>query len=381
VTKYDADVIVVGLGAMGSMALWRLAARGVSVIGIEQFEIANDRGSSFGSTRLFRVACFEHLRLGPMALRARELWRELEYEAQAELLTVTGGVMIGPPESALITGTRRAAAQAGSPVQEMTWHEVTTRFPIHASADPSYVGLWDSGAGVVRPERSITAAVTVAKALGAEVLDRTKVSAITETVEGVTVRTDDRVLRAKRVVVAAGPWISRLLDLPDLIPMRTIMNWFQPVDGVLGMDQVPVFIRHLDELRTFWGHGQIDGLPMKVGVPDDAVNLRPTDPDTIERTVADADVAGGRVAVARYLDGVDPHPVSSYACMITFSPDHQFVLGPREPGSGIIVAGGCSGHAFKHATAIGDFLAGSAIGEIPSAEYDFVDPQRFQPVR
>jgi sarcosine oxidase len=377
-TKRDADVVVVGLGAMGSMALWRLAARGIDVIGIEQFDIAHELGSSFGSTRLFRLACFEHPDLGAMATRSRDLFRELEDVTDTKLLSRTGGVMIGPPDSELIVGTREAAAIAGKSVDELTWAELVERFPVHASTNPSYVGLWDANAGVLRPEASITAAVQAAKALGAEVLNRTKVVDIRETSDGVEIRAAGRTLRACAVVVAAGTWIPKLLDLPDLRPSRTVMTWFRPTEGVLEMDRMPVFIRHINDRQTFWGHGQIDGLPIKVGAPDDEYNVRPTDPDKIDREISEEDIAGARDAVSRYLDGIDPDPVLAYACMITFSPDHQFLLGPRETGSRVIIAGGDSGHAFKHASAIGEFLAASALGEAPSDRHAFVSPNRFQ---
>jgi sarcosine oxidase len=377
-TKYDTDVVVVGLGAMGAMALWRLAARGVDVVGIEQFGIAHDKGSSYGSTRLFRLACFEHPDLGSMAVRARDLWRELEDVSRTTILTQTGGVMIGPPQSDLITGTREAAARAGSPVDELSWHEVTERFPVHASTERSYVGLWDPSAGAVRPEAGITAAVSAASALGAQVLDRTKVTAVTETPDGVEVRTEDRVIRARSVVVATGAWIGKLTDQDSLVPKRIIMTWFRPFEGTLNTDVMPVFIRHIDDERTFWGHGQLDGLPIKVGAPDDPTNISVTDPDTIDRVVSDSDIAVARDVVGRYLDGIDPDPVKTYVCMITDSPDRQFVLGPREAGSPIILAGGDSGHAFKHATAIGDFLAGSALGEPVKPHYEFVAAGRLQ---
>lgn len=377
-TKYDADVLVVGLGALGSMTLWRLAARGLDVIGIEQFDIAHDRGSSFGNTRLFRTACFEHPDLGTMALRARDLWRELEDQSHTELLTITGGVMIGPADSELIVGTREAAGRAGTKVDELAWDELTTRFPVHASTPREYVGLWDPGAGVVRPEASITAAVGVARSLGAQVLTNTAVTGITETSDGVQVRTADRIIRARSVVVAAGPWASKLLGEPSLVPIRILMTWFKARQGVLDTTQMPVFIRHFDDDHTFWGHGQIDGLNIKVGAPDDPTNFTVTDPDTVDREVSDTDISVARQVVSKYLDGIDPNPVLAKVCMITDSPDRQFVLGPREPRSRVIIASGDSGHAYKHASAIGDFLAATALGDRPSAAHEFVSPNRFQ---
>ena len=375
-TVKDADVIVVGLGAMGSMALWRLAERGVDVIGIEQFDIAHSLGSSGGQTRLFRTACFEHPSLGSIARQAQSLWRELEDKSGSELLTLTGGVMIGPADSELIQGTRAAAETAGERVTDLSHGELADRFPAHTNVDPSFVGLWDPEAGVVRPELGITSAIQAASDLSARVLTRTHVIKVEESADGVEVTTDEKTLRARSVIVAAGPWLSHLAGTPRLEPLRVIMTWFRPVRQHLTTDTFPVFIRHIDDGRTFWGHGQIDGLPVKIGAPDDPSNVQPTNPDTIDRTVHDGDLEVIRETVSRYVAGVDPQPAVSSVCMVTLSSDWQFLLGPREPGSSIILAGGCSGHAFKHAPAIGEYLAAAAIGSRPPFDGDFVNPAR-----
>jgi len=375
-TVNDADVVVVGLGAMGSMALWRLAQKGVDVIGIEQFDIAHSLGSSGGQTRLFRTACFEHPGLGAIARQAQELWRELEQESGKEILTLTGGVMIGPASSELIEGTRAAAQTSGTTVTDLSHGDLAERFPAHINVDPSYVGLWDPEAGVVRPELGITAAIQSAESFGARVLTQTRVAKIEETGNGVEITTDEETLRARAVIVAAGPWLSHLTKTPPIEPMRVIMTWFNPWAQPFSTDAFPVFIRHIDEKRTFWGHGQIDGLPVKIGAPDDPSNLSATNPDTIDRTVHESDLRVVRDTVSRYVKGIDPNPALSSVCMITLSPDWQFVLGPAEPGSPIILAGGCSGHAFKHAPAIGDYLAAAAIGQEPPFDGEFVNPLR-----
>jgi sarcosine oxidase len=372
----DADVIVVGLGAMGAMTLWRLARRGIDVLGIEQFDIANTLGSSGGQTRLFRTACFEHPRLGVMARHALRLWRELEAVSRSEILTLTGGVMIGASTGELIEGARAAARAGGTEVMELSVGDLTERFPAHINLDPSHVGLWDPGAGVVRPERGITAAIEVASRLGARVLTNTRVQRIAETGSGVEVATETKTLRARSVVVAAGPWLSKLMGTPRLEPRRVIMTWFKPT-APLDTDALPVFIRCLSGGGKFWGHGEIDGLPVKVGAPDDGGDVLPFGPDAVDRTVHNRDIVAAREIVSRFLQGMDAEPTASSVCMITLSPDLQFVLGPRERDSAIILGGGCSGHAFKHAPAIGEFLASAATRQAPPFSGGFMDPTRF----
>lgn len=380
-TAYDADVIVVGLGAIGAMALWRLAKRGADVIGIEQFGIPHHLGSSGGSTRLFRTACFEHPQLGLFARHAHSLWRELECNSGSEILTLTGGVMIGPADSNLLAGTNAAAEVSGVRLTSLTHQDLAERFPAHISVDPSYVGLWDPHAGVVRPEVGITAAIATASSSGARALTGTRVVRIDESCFGVQVTTDSQSLRARSVVVATGPWLADTAKTPPLRPMRVIMTWFNPAPEPLPVDVFPVFIRHVDASRTFWGHGQIDGLPVKIGAPIDPSNFRATHPDTIDRTVHAEDVHLSRNTVARFLSGIDPQPASSSVCMVTLSADGQFVLGPRDRGSAVILAGGCSGHAFKHAPAIGDYVAAMALGREPPVAGEFMDPIRFLSAR
>src|SRR6478672_7488328 len=103
------DVVVCGLGVMGSAALYELARRGTRVLGIDRFPPGHDRGSSHGETRIIRLAYFEHPSYVPLVRRAYELWREFEVEAARPLLHVTGIAEIGPPDGALVTGTLDAA--------------------------------------------------------------------------------------------------------------------------------------------------------------------------------------------------------------------------------------------------------------------------------
>lgn len=369
-------VAVVGLGALGSMALWRLAARGADVVGIEQFPVGHVLGSTHGHTRLFRVACLEHPALVPLARRSGELFRELSALSGRELLTVTGGVMIGTENSRVITGTLTAAREGGVAVREMTSAEVRGSFPQHVGLTPDDVGVFDEEAGIGRPEASVTAAVDAAVRAGARVLGPTRVTGVDPDGSGVTVRTAAGTLRVDQVVVAAGAWLGGFVPGLPLRPLRTPMTWFEAAPGY-GIDTFPVFIRQYTEDLSAWGHGAIDGHGVKVGPGDDAMGLSAVDPDRVERGVSPADwELVGRV-VGTYLSGISPVPVRVTACMITRTPDGQFVVG-RAPGAErVVVAGGDSGHAFKHAPGIGELLAQIVVGEQPFQAVSFMAPGRF----
>ncbi|HTC75483.1 MAG TPA: FAD-dependent oxidoreductase, partial [Edaphobacter sp.] len=107
------DVIVVGLGAMGSAAAYQLSRRGVKVLGLEAFTPAHDRGSSHGESRIIRQAYFEDPAYVPLVLRAYELWDQLQEESNESLMKITGGVAIGPPAGTLVTGCLRSATTHG----------------------------------------------------------------------------------------------------------------------------------------------------------------------------------------------------------------------------------------------------------------------------
>src|SRR6478609_9218630 len=105
------DVAVIGLGAMGSAALFNLAHQGRRVIGIEQFEPGHDKGSSHGESRIIRLSYFEHPSYVPLARRAMEKWRELEQLSGKTLLTVTGMLEAGYPGCPVVEGSLEASRQ------------------------------------------------------------------------------------------------------------------------------------------------------------------------------------------------------------------------------------------------------------------------------
>ncbi|MGO1509908.1 MAG: N-methyl-L-tryptophan oxidase [Actinomycetaceae bacterium] len=382
-----ADVAVVGLGAWGSQALWRLAARRVDVVGIEQFDVGHALGSTHGTTRLFRELCLEHPGLTPVAGRARELWRELEEATGTELLRLTGGIMAGPPDGRVVTGVAAAADVAGHPVERLDAATTRDRFSALRALPDHHVALLDPAAGVARPEAGVSAAVDAATAAGARVL-RARVEGIDETGPGVVVRlAGGGTVTARQVIVTAGAWTSALVDL-DLRPRRVPMFWFTGRDaaalapgGPLDLDRFPVVIRELDDGRCLWGHGasrpgEDGGFAVKIGLDDDGTDglgFSDADPDHLDRSIdLRRDAAALADAVATAYPDVDPTPRSGVACMYTRSADKNFHIG-RVPGRDrVLVAAGDSGHGHKHAPAIGELLAQQALGEETFADAGFM---------
>jgi len=250
-------VVVVGLGAFGSGALWRLAARGVDVVGIERQGIGHPLGSSHGATRLFRIACQEHPGLAPIAMRSLSLWTELGEQTGETLVRQTGCLNSGAPDSRPVVGTREAAAAAGAPIENLGHGELVARQPNYGALGADDVAVWDPGAGICYPERNVRAQTAAAQRLGATVYAHTMVMSIDVDDEGVTVTTPTVAFRAQQVVVAAGAWLGTMVPGLPLTPRRMPLYWFEPADAgseEYRLDRFPAFIRQLPGQDRHGGH-------------------------------------------------------------------------------------------------------------------------------
>jgi sarcosine oxidase len=355
----DADVLVVGVGTMGSMALWRLARRGAVVLGLERFEPGHDRGSGHGESRMIRSAYFEGPEYVPLVRSSFRLWRELESETAERLLTPTGALMIGRPGSALVAGALRSARAHGLAHGVLTPGAARARFPPHR-LEPDEVALWEAEAGVLRPEPAIRAAAERARALGAGLVTGVRVTAVEADRGGVTVRAGGRAWRAGRAVVSAGPWLGGLLPalgLP-LTVERQVMTWFEASEPErFAPDRFPVFIH---ERAGVYGYGlpSLDGRTVKVAVHHQG---RPVDPDHPAPRVTGADVAPAVRVATEMLEGLRAEPVRAQVCLYTNTPDDHFVVGPAPGLPGVTLLSACSGHGFKFAPVMGEIAADMAL--------------------
>lgn len=350
------DVIVVGIGGMGSAALYQLASRGQRVLGIERFDIGHGMGSSHGLNRIIRLAYFEHPSYVPLLRRAYELWRQTEQRWGEQLLFVTGGLDAGPQESRVVQGSLAACRQHDIPYDLLPAALVNERFP-GCRLPEDYVAVHQRDAGFVASERAILAHASLAVAAGAELHGREQVIAIEPGQGRVTVVTDRARYEAGSVILSAGAWISDLL--PGLkrlaVPERQALGWFQPRRPELFTpDRFPVSIVSADEGHYYqfpsWG---LPGL--KIGLFHHLKEQGHADSLSREVTAADEEIL--RRAIRRFFPEADGPLLRLTTCMFTNTPDEHFLI-DRLPGHPeVVVASPCSGHGYKFASVMGEILA------------------------
>ena len=257
--RYDA--IVLGMGAMGSAALYHLARRGRKCLGLERFNIPDDRGSSHGITRIIRLAYYEHPSYVPLLRRAYELWRELEIESGVRLLHITGSIDAGPPGSRVIEGSRASCEEHDLPHQMLSSRELTARFPGYRLPAET-LALFQPDGGFLLPELCVSYHVILAQARGAEVHARERVLGWEPGAGGVIVTTDRARYEADRLIVSTGAWISEFVPAlkGKACPERQVLAWLQPrVPEYFRPAAFPVFNLVVPEGRYY-------GLPV-FGIP------------------------------------------------------------------------------------------------------------------
>jgi len=375
------DVIVVGVGGMGSAACFELAKRGKRVLGLEQFDIPHTRGSSHGVNRIIRLAYYEHPSYVPLLKRAYELFHELEGRAGEQLLHYTGSVDAGPADSEVFTGALQSARLYDLPHEVLDGAELTRRFPGYRFPR-DHMALLQPQGGFLASERCIVAFATAAMHLGAEIHGRERALEFAPTPSsGVRVRTDRGEYFADSLVITAGAWDGRLLPhLRDLaIPERQVLAWLRPTQPELFQAaRFPVFNALVEEGRYY-------GFP-EFGIPGFKFGRyhhfeETGDPDTLTRSAQGEprpdDERMLREFAARYFpDGCGP-TLSLAACMFTNTPDGHFIIDRLTDMPQVVYASPCSGHGFKFTAVLGEVLAELAVSGATRHDISFFRCDRF----
>jgi sarcosine oxidase len=353
-SEYDA--IVVGVGGMGSAAVYHLAKRGVDVLGLERYDVPHTRGSSHGDTRIFRLTQPEHPEYVPLARRAGELWRELEAESGRTLLTTTGSVHAGPADGDKVADAAASCAAHDLDHEVLTSRELTERFPGYRLPD-GHRGVYQPDGGFLACERAVATHVNRAHAHGATVRAREAVRDVRLRETGVTVRTNRDEYDAGHLVVAAGAWAGEHLDLLDgaLDPQRRVMAWLHPEEPArFAPERFPVFSVDIPE-GGFYGFPVAERPGFKFGRgPDIAESVDPDEWDD-EPTLRDEELL--RRLTRNHFPDADGPTMRLATCLVTRSVDGHFYLDTHPEYPHVSVAAGFTGHGFKFCSVVGETLA------------------------
>lgn len=385
------DCIVVGLGGHGSSTLAQLAKRNLKVLGIERFNGTHQNGSSHGRSRIIRQAYFEDPKYVPLLARSFELWRELQNEIELlehpkeKLLNMTGGLMIGYPESTVISGTLKSVKVHKLPHEILSASDIRSRYPVF-QVDDREIGIYEKEAGYLIPELCIEAYYKIAKLNNAtlhfeeivinyEIISDDLVKVITNKSSYVT----------KKLVLTVGAWAPELYgkkieNILKLDCSRRVLFWFEPNGKNDVFQNIPIYIWDLINEGNFYGFPTQAGNPGGNKVAYHFMNKDISDkctPQTVNKEVSQMEIESMRKLLDKRMPQLNGKLVATSTCMYTNTPDQHFLIDflPNSNGN-IILASPCSGHGFKFCSVVGEILSDMVQNSFTSHDISFFRLQR-----
>jgi sarcosine oxidase len=350
----DADVIVAGLGAHGSSAAYRLAARGASVLGFDRFARGHTLGSSGGRSRIIRLSYYEHPDYVPLLRSAWKLWRDLEATSGEHLLTETGGLYAGDPAGDLVSGALESARRHALEHEVLDAAALRARYPLFAWPD-GWHGVFERQAGWLAPELCIETHLRLAEDGGAVLRFEEPILSWESTRDGVRATTTTGTFEARQLVIAAGAWVSQLAPslAAELSVERNVLFWFEPTAEREAFARLPIYIVD-DTDRIFYGFPYVEGQGVKVA----GLHFGDTaDPDSVDRVASAKDEERVRAWLRRRMPLANGERRDAKVCLYTNTPDANFVIDRLADHPNVVVASACSGHGFKFSSVIGEILA------------------------
>ena len=365
------DVIIVGLGAMGSAAAYQLAKKGVKVCGIDRFSPPHDLGSTHGETRVTRKAIGEGAEYVPLTLRTYEIFREIEAETGADLLTITGGLIMSNKNGnanlhgndGFIETTVATAKKFGIKHRTLTAKEISKEFP-QFNLDGNEIGYFESEMGFLRPENCVAAQLELAEKYGAEIKRNEQVLEIKYKTDSVEIITDKNHYSAEKIIISAGAWIKDFVETSqqDLFKIyRQVFYWFDVAKSYeqFKLGNFPIFIWEFGRWENdfVYGFPAIEGKNGGFKIATETY-LETTNPDQVNREVSQKEI---NEIYEKYVEnriiGVSPKCIKTATCLYTVTPNARFIIDKLLENERVIIASPCSGHGFKHSAAIGEILA------------------------
>lgn len=355
------DVIVIGVGGMGSATVYHLAKRGLNVLGIEQFDIPHEIGSSHGLTRIIRLAYYEDSSYVPLLHRTYELWNDLEKESGEKLFYQTGSIDMGPEDSEVFAGSLESCLEHNLEHEVLDSKTLMQRFPGYRMPSETMAVFQPQG-GLLVPERCIVAHTEMAKKHGATIHTQERVQGWDILAdERVQVTTDKTTYTAEKLVICGGAWAYKLLPhlTSKAVPERQVLIWLETKKPEwFTPDRFPVWNGLVEEGR-YYGFPEFNPSGNTPGMKYGRWHHRDEicDPDTVDRNVYVEDEALLRIFGERYFPDGAGKTLNMKACMFTNTADEHWILETLTDTPQISVAAGFSGHGFKMASVIGEIMA------------------------
>lgn len=351
------DVAVIGLGTMGSMASWRLAKRGMKVLGLEKFTVAHGNGGAGGESRIFRMAYKEGKEYIPLLQESLRLWRELERDSGTSLLSNTGALSIGHPDHADISTIIQTGEQYSLKTAVFDRDQMRTLFPQH-NLLPGEIGVLDPNGGLISPQPAVEAACGIAAKLGSKIVQNAEVKNIAESPHGVVVRTDNNEFHAKTAIVTTGPWtaalfpgISTLFDVK-----RSVLHWFKTTKPTsFTLNNFPVGVRRSDLGRDFSFFPSHDGKEMKCNLHISKSIVE--DPFELDSRIENTYTEQVASSITPLMNWIDHDRIRAKGYMDAYTRDNHPLIGASTEIANTILMTGFSGHGFKMSPAIGEIAA------------------------
>ena len=378
------DVIVIGVGSMGSATSYYLAKRGYKVLGLEQFDISHEFGSHAGQSRIIRKAYFEHPGYVPLLERAYENWEALEWETGKQVYYKTGLLYAGNPNNEMIKGVERSAGLYNIDLDQMNIAAAADQFPQFKFPEDFEI-LLEPEAGFITPEKAIRLYASQAKKNGAAIHSNEKVIDWKKDKNIILLKTDKQTYQCDKLIITAGAWAGKMIPgLADKIKVtRQFVAWIKTKnDDQFELNKFPCWMISDDEKHgCYYGFPLLDtekfgepaGLKLAHHFPNEV-----TDPDKVDRLTTEKDIQNLNYCLNKYLPGVFDSILHTKICLYANSPDENFII-DKLPGyeENVSIACGFSGHGFKFASVVGEILADLAIEGRSDLPIEFLNAKRF----